>query len=75
MLYAKIFDSLIEDWIRTEKSDILLDKAASIVNQALSCGFTGFVLLEAILKENAFIPQVLGSGIADYFGMLVAQFL
>jgi aromatic ring-opening dioxygenase LigB subunit len=62
-----------------ENADDLLRTAASLQKQALSCGFTGFVLLHGILCGdypwvNKWTAQVLVNRNATYFGMMVAQF-
>jgi aromatic ring-opening dioxygenase LigB subunit len=62
-----------------ENANDLLQTAASLQNQALSCGFTGFVLLHGVLCGDypwvdKWTSQVLVNRNATYFGMMVAQF-
>jgi aromatic ring-opening dioxygenase LigB subunit len=74
-------DEAIGRWASNpcENANDLLQGAAALQNEALSCGFTGFVLLHGILCGHdplidKWSSQVLVNRNATYFGMMVAQF-
>jgi aromatic ring-opening dioxygenase LigB subunit len=73
---AQKFDSIIEQWVQTQKSDLLIDSALQVVTDAKSCGYSGLVMLDGLLKEaNDSYESVLLSNLhPTYFGMLVAYF-
>ena len=71
---ANEFDILIEEWILKQKKELLLNKAANIVNEALSCGFTGFVLMQSLLEKMKMKSTILSREIPDYYGMIVAHY-
>jgi len=47
------FDKACGAWVATQDSYKLLVEAASYVNKALSCGFTGLVMLDGMLKASS----------------------
>ncbi|KAH9512743.1 hypothetical protein Btru_038083 [Bulinus truncatus] len=72
------FDQACGLWASTLNPDALLVTAASFVDQALSCGFTGFVMLHGILQAaglNVWKPELLVNHHPSYYGMMVASFL
>ncbi|MFX1253263.1 MAG: hypothetical protein ACFFCZ_16765 [Promethearchaeota archaeon] len=72
---AEPFDNLIERWATTLNADLLLKNASSLLNQALCCGYTGFVILQGLLEGTEFQPKVLIRANPTYYGMLVAEYI
>ena len=78
---ASQFDEAIEEWAKNplEKEETLL-KCGSVCSEFLSCGYTGFVVLQGMLKElntkaNFKIEsKVLCNYHPTYYGMMVAAF-
>jgi aromatic ring-opening dioxygenase LigB subunit len=77
---ADIFDKAIEKWasdpIANEKS---LFECSKIVNKYLSCGYTGFVILQGFISrikilQNEILGEVLCNLHPSYYGMMVAKF-
>jgi aromatic ring-opening dioxygenase LigB subunit len=77
---ADIFDQAIGTWagdpINNEKT--LID-SSRIVTKYLSCGYTGFVILQGLLKEiSSRGSQIKGNVLCNchptYYGMMVAMF-
>lgn len=73
---AAIFDNFIEQWIRSagKNPSLLLIKAAEVLDEALCCGFTGFVLLQGILETIPLEFMLNASGHPTYYGMAVATY-
>jgi MEMO1 family protein len=78
---SKPMDEALGKWASDpcKNANDLLETAAGLQNEALSCGFTGFVLLHGILCPSWFhhdrwTSKVLVNQNATYFGMMVAQF-
>jgi aromatic ring-opening dioxygenase LigB subunit len=74
------FDAFVGEWMRDPlgSSGSLLRKAAQLQPKALSCGFTGLVLLHGLLERaggDAFEPKVLANRNATYYGMCVSTYL
>ena len=74
------FDAAIGQWLETLSAPPLVDDAASLAATALSCGFTGMVLLHGALAGGAgglgaWVPRVWQQPVAPtYYGMAVATF-
>ncbi|KAL9985097.1 hypothetical protein ACROYT_G007462 [Oculina patagonica] len=51
---AEPFDKASGAWVTTQDSDKLAVEAASYVDKALSCGFTGLVMLDGMLKASLY---------------------
>ena len=49
---AEPFDEAISKWGKTLNSQFLIKEATSYSTNAKSCGFTGLVLLDGILKHK-----------------------
>lgn len=47
---AIVFDKAIEKWIETGESKYLIEDAKVVLNQALSCGYAGFVIVSILIK-------------------------
>ncbi|MFW9855388.1 MAG: hypothetical protein ACFFFG_10005 [Candidatus Thorarchaeota archaeon] len=73
---AEVFDALIQKWITSEGKNqtLLLEKAAEVLEEAMACGFTGFVLLQGILEKITLKSKLLASGHPTYYGMAVATY-
>ena len=73
---AEPFDKAVETWARTLERTHLTEKAASMINTALSCGFTGFVLVDSIIRSlNTKVKsEVLCNLHPTYYGMMVSIF-
>jgi len=73
---AEPFDQACGRWARTLDPEPLLITAAGLVDEALSCGYTGLVLLHGILERVnvEWKPELLANHHPTYYGMLVARF-
>ena len=78
------FDLAIGQWGSTLEDRPLLDTAKSLVASALSCGYTGLVMLHGMLtrskmaKDNPWQPMKGGPFALEhptYYGMMVAGFV
>ena len=73
------FDAAIIQWEGQGNRDALLTAAAGYVQEALSCGFPGFVMLQGMLDARGgpevWTPQLLAAHHPSYYGMSVAAFL
>ena len=81
---AEPFDLAIGQWGLTLEDRPLLDTAKSLVASALSCGYTGLVMLHGMLtrskmaKDKAWQPMKGGPFALEhptYYGMMVAGFV
>jgi len=81
---AEPFDQACGAWAATVKGAYITVEAASLVNEALSCGYTGLVMLNGVLERAA---EIAGKTVDDYwdqtmlynahptyYGMMVASF-
>ncbi|GFR87174.1 protein CA_C1420-like [Elysia marginata] len=71
------FDKACSRWATTLDRKFLLVQAASIVDKALSCGFTGFVMLHGLMEAGGlqtWQSRVLVNHHPSYYGMMVASF-
>eukprot|EP00823_Brevimastigomonas_motovehiculus_P007014 TRINITY_DN6033_c0_g1_i1.p1 TRINITY_DN6033_c0_g1~~TRINITY_DN6033_c0_g1_i1.p1 ORF type:complete len:326 (-),score=43.60 TRINITY_DN6033_c0_g1_i1:251-1183(-) len=70
------FDRACVKWASTLKQEFLIGEAASYVNDALSCGYTGLVMLHGMLASSG--KQWKTSNVTyappTYYGMMVASF-
>ncbi|MHA1167849.1 MAG: hypothetical protein ACTSRU_08520 [Candidatus Hodarchaeales archaeon] len=71
---AEVFDKLIEQWVNTLDQNILVDRVGVILNRALCCGFSGFVILQGMLKKGNWEGDVLVNEHPSYYGMMAASF-
>ena len=77
---AGTFDAAAGEWAAALDADALLRRAGAVVDDALSCGFTGMVLLHAALAAapgglRAWTPRLEAPPVAPtYYGMLAAHF-
>lgn len=74
---AEPFDKACGAWVTTQDSDKLLTVAASYVDKALSCGFTGLVMLNGMLNASPgdWQSQLLANFYPSYYGMMLASFV
>jgi aromatic ring-opening dioxygenase LigB subunit len=72
---AEIFDELIQDWATSLKSQILTQKIIPILNKAMCCGLIGFCILQGMIGDDNFKPNVLIRASPSYYGMMVASYL
>ncbi|GAU94048.1 hypothetical protein RvY_05892 [Ramazzottius varieornatus] len=73
---AQPFDDAVGTWLKTLDATSLLQTAAGYVNEALSCGYTGLVMLHGMLSEGGlkrWTPKLLINGHPTYFGMALAS--
>jgi aromatic ring-opening dioxygenase LigB subunit len=68
------FDILIEKWVKTMNKDFITSKAAIILDQALCCGYTGFIVLQGILQSKQLKSKFHIRKSPSYYGMLIASF-
>lgn len=72
------FDLAVGRWAGSLDPTPLLETAAGLVDRALSCGYTGFVMLHGLLEAaglKLWLPKVFANYHPSYYGMMVAQFL
>ena len=76
---AEPFDEACGKWVESMSDPPLLREAAGLVDKALSCGFTGFVMLHGMLQEGggarAWASRLYANYHPSYYGMMVASFL
>lgn len=74
---AEPFDKACGTWVTTQKSASLLTEAAFYADKALSCGFTGLVMLDGLLKASptAWDSHLLANFHPSYYGMMLASFI
>lgn len=74
---AEPFDKACGAWVTTRDSHELLVVAASYVDKALSCGFTGLVMLDGMLKASSedWQSRLLANFHPSYYGMMLASFV
>jgi len=73
------FDRACGRWANFMDRNALLVDAANLVNKALSCGFTGLVVMQGILdraksKGKEWESNLLANFHPTYYGMMVAKF-
>ncbi len=65
------------EWASTLDEHSLLVTAAGLVDQALSCGYAGLVMLHGMLVAkglSSWQPDILVNHHPSYYGMMVASF-
>lgn len=76
---AEPFDEACGQWAESMSATPLLQEAAGLVDKALSCGFTGFVMLHGLLQEGggagAWASRLYVNYHPSYYGMMVASFV
>ncbi|XP_021346048.1 uncharacterized protein LOC110445652 [Mizuhopecten yessoensis] len=75
---AEPFDQACGHWAETLDSNSLLTTAAKYVDKALSCGYTGMVMLHGMLSAgqlSSWIPTLYANYHPSYYGMMLASFL
>ncbi|XP_022096623.1 uncharacterized protein LOC110982489 [Acanthaster planci] len=75
---AEPFDQACGLWASTLDQDALVSTAAKYVDRALSCGYTGLVMLHGLLKKESlevWMPRVYANYHPSYYGMMVTSFL
>lgn len=72
---AEPFDELIQEWASTLDKKILIEEASKILQQALCCGYIGFVILQGLLEDTKVQPEVLIRANPNYYGMLIAKYV
>ena len=72
---AEPFDRDVNRWAETQNADALLvDAARQQQLGAMSCGFTGLVMLQGLLAQAKFTSKSLANFHPTYYGMMVATF-
>ncbi|MFW9991518.1 MAG: hypothetical protein ACFFD4_05625 [Candidatus Odinarchaeota archaeon] len=72
---AAEFDQSVEEWAGTLDKKTLFEKTASMLDEALCCGFVGLVILQGMLDGRKVNKKVLARENPTYYGMLVASYL
>lgn len=78
---AEPFDKACGRWAATLEKEALTVDAAKLVNKALSCGFTGLVMLEGLIARSTekygqrWVSTLLANYHPTYYGMMVATFM
>ncbi|RUS70245.1 hypothetical protein EGW08_021990 [Elysia chlorotica] len=71
------FDKACGRWAESLSGEFLTVMAARVVDRALSCGFTGLVMLHGLMEAgglDSWIPRLLVNHHPSYYGMMVASF-
>lgn len=73
---AEPFDVAAGKWANTINSSFLTEVAKRYVDEALSCGYTGMVMLSSLLDKcsSCWGSRVIGPYHPSYYGMMVATF-
>lgn len=73
------FDQACGQWASTLNGEALLVTAASYVDRALSCGYTGLVMLHGLMNAERLTaewePHLIANHHPSYYGMMVASFI
>lgn len=72
------FDDAIGRWANELDATSLLDTAAGLVDRALSCGYTGIVMLNGMMSQiglSSWNSAVYANLHPSYYGMMAATFL
>ena len=72
---AETFDRMIQDWATSLNSEILTDEIVPILDKAKCCGLMGFAILQGMIGNDNFTPNVLIRETPSYYGMMVASYL
>ena len=72
---AEIFDKMIQDWAGSLNSKILTEQTIPILEKAMCCGLIGFAILQGMIGNDNFKPNVLIRETPSYYGMMVASYL
>ncbi|MFW9945404.1 MAG: hypothetical protein ACFFDX_01100 [Candidatus Odinarchaeota archaeon] len=72
---AEIFDKMIQEWATSLDSKILTKKVIPILEKAMCCGFIGFVILQGMIENKDFTPNVLIRENPTYYGMMIASYI
>lgn len=73
--HAEPFDELIHEWASTLDKNTLIGKASKKLQEALCCGYIGFVMLQGLLEDTNVQPEVLMRANPTYYGMLIAEYV
>ncbi len=71
---VELFDKLMEKWAGTLDEKLLIKKAVPKLDEALCCGYIGFILLQGMLNGKGFTPEVITRATPSYYGMMIAQY-
>lgn len=66
------------NWASTMDGEHLLITGAKYVDKALSCGYTGLVMLHGMMHTgnmSSWQPKLYANYYPSYYGMMVASFL
>ena len=72
-----LFFQAVGHWAATLDHVSLLNTAARLVDKALSCGYTGLVMLHGMLSRiplSSWEPRLYGNYHPSYYGMMSASF-
>jgi aromatic ring-opening dioxygenase LigB subunit len=72
---SEIFDNFIQDWAASLKSKILTERVIPILDKAMCCGLIGFAILQGMIGNDNFKPDILIRETPSYYGMMVASYL
>ena len=72
---AEIFDKMIQEWVVSLDGKILTKKVLPLLEKALCCGFIGFVILQGMIDNKEFMPDLLIRETPTYYGMMIASFI
>jgi len=72
---AETFDKMIQEWAASLDGKILIKKVLPLLEKALCCGFIGFVILQGMIENKDFTPNVLIRETPTYYGMMIASYI
>ena len=76
-VFSRSFFQALGRWAATLDHVSLLDTAARLVDKALSCGYTGLVMLHGMLSRiplSSWEPRLYGNYHPSYYGMMSASY-
>ncbi|MFX1493612.1 MAG: hypothetical protein ACFFBZ_04955 [Promethearchaeota archaeon] len=72
---AEIFDKMIQEWATSLDNKILTKEVLPLLEKAMCCGFIGFVILQGMVGNKDFTPNVLIRETPTYYGMMIASYI
>ncbi len=75
---AELFDQAVGNWAKFLEDKYLLEDAAKYAPEALSCGFTGLIMIQGMMQYlglEKFISRLYALEHPSYYGMMVSSFV
>ena len=75
---ADPFDAACGQWVAKQSKEALISDASKLVDKALSCGYTGFVMLQGMMEEGgleSWTSKLYANYHPTYYGMMAGSFV